>query len=162
MKNPKERTALFEEISGSGALKDEYDRLKAEMLKAEEETQYSYQKKKGIAAERKEAKLEKEEAERYQRLREDHAQKQTEYQLFRLYYNEREVESVAEELKRKQRDLERAERRRQDAEDVVKDKKKEQGKKQRELAAMEQDIREKEAEISRKKPTFIKVRVDEK
>ena len=32
MKNPKERTALFEEISGSGSLKKEYDRLKEEMM----------------------------------------------------------------------------------------------------------------------------------
>lgn len=42
------------------------------MLHAEEETQFSYQKKKGIAAERKEAKLEKEEAEKYQRLKEEY------------------------------------------------------------------------------------------
>ena len=42
------------------------------MLRAEEETQFSYQKKKGIAAERKEAKLEKEEAEKYQRLKEEY------------------------------------------------------------------------------------------
>lgn len=47
-------------------------RLRTEMLKAEEETQFSYQKKKGIAAERKEAKLEKEEAEKYQRLKEEY------------------------------------------------------------------------------------------
>ena len=40
------------------------------MLKAEEDTQFNYHKKKGIAAEKKEAKLEKEEAERYQRLNE--------------------------------------------------------------------------------------------
>ena len=55
----------------SGVLKDEYDRLKSEMLKAEEETQFTYQKKKGLSAERKEAKLEKEEAEKYQRLKEE-------------------------------------------------------------------------------------------
>merc|ERR1712038_1550659 len=55
MKNPKERTALFEEISGSGSLKDDYDKYKAEMLTAEEETQHTYQKKKAIGAERKEA-----------------------------------------------------------------------------------------------------------
>lgn len=41
------------------------------MLKAEEDTQFTYQKKKGIAAERKEAKQEKEEAERYQRLKDE-------------------------------------------------------------------------------------------
>ena len=32
MKNPKERTGLFEEISGSGALKKQYDTLKEEMM----------------------------------------------------------------------------------------------------------------------------------
>lgn len=54
----------------SGELKEEYDRAKAEMNKAEEDTQFNYHKKKGIAAERKEAKMEKDEAERYQRLKE--------------------------------------------------------------------------------------------
>lgn len=42
------------------------------MLKAEEDTQFTYLKKKGIAAERKEAKLEKEEAEKYQRLKDEY------------------------------------------------------------------------------------------
>ena len=71
MKNPKERTILFEEISRSGELKDQYEDRKANMIKAEEDTQFNYHKKKGIAAERKEAKLEKEEAERYQKLKEE-------------------------------------------------------------------------------------------
>ena len=71
------------------------------------------------------------------------------FHVNRLYYNEREVEQIGEEMKKKQRELEKAERKKQDAEDIVKDKKKEQGKKQRELAAMEQEIREKEADISR-------------
>ena len=55
----------------SGALKEEYERLKTEMLKAEEETNFTYLKKRGVVAERKEAKLEKEEAEKYQRLKDD-------------------------------------------------------------------------------------------
>lgn len=42
------------------------------MQVAEEETQFTYQKKKGIAAERKEAKLEKLEAERYQKLKQEY------------------------------------------------------------------------------------------
>ena len=54
----------------SGELKESYEHARAEMLKAEEDTQFNYHKKKGIAAEKKEAKLEKEEAERYQRLNE--------------------------------------------------------------------------------------------
>jgi len=45
--------------------------LKAEVMKAEEETNFTYLKKRGVAAERKEAKLEKEEAEKYQKLKDE-------------------------------------------------------------------------------------------
>lgn len=55
----------------SGALKEEYDRLKQQMQKAQEEINFAYQKKKGINAERKEARLEKEEADKYARLKDD-------------------------------------------------------------------------------------------
>lgn len=51
MKNPKERTALFEEISGSGALKEDYEKCRVEMIAAEEETQHTYQKKKAESRE---------------------------------------------------------------------------------------------------------------
>ena len=53
----------------SGELKEEYDKAKTEMLKAEEDTQFNYHKKRGVAAEKKEAKMEKDEAERYQKLK---------------------------------------------------------------------------------------------
>lgn len=49
-------------------LHKDYDVAKCEMQKAEEDTQANYHKKRNIAAEKKEAKMEKEEAERYQRL----------------------------------------------------------------------------------------------
>lgn len=55
----------------SGSLKEDYDRLKSEVVKAEEETNFTYLKKRGVAAERKEAKLEKEEAEKYQKLKDE-------------------------------------------------------------------------------------------
>lgn len=41
------------------------------MQKAQEEINFAYQKKKGINAERKEARLEKEEADKYARLKDD-------------------------------------------------------------------------------------------
>lgn len=47
MKNPKERTTLFEEISGSVEFREDYDKLKLEMEQAEQATQSSYMKKKG-------------------------------------------------------------------------------------------------------------------
>lgn len=158
MKNPKERTALFEEISNSGALKAEYERLRTEMLKAEEETQFSYQKKKGIAAERKEAKLEKEEAEKYQRLKEEYIEKQVELQLFRLFHNEKSTENLEVSQKKKQHEIEKIEKKKEKAEELLKEKKKEAGKLGRDLAKIEQDIREVEVEITKKRPTFIKAK----
>merc|ERR1711915_644334 len=104
MKNPKERTALFEEISGSGVLKEDYEKCKTEMLAAEEETQHTYQKKKAIGAERKEAKLEKEEADKYQKLQDDMADRQVELQLFRLYHNEKAIGDMKEKIDAKNKE----------------------------------------------------------
>lgn len=156
MKNAKERTQLFEEISNSGLLKEEYNTLKQDMLSAEEETQYTYQKKKGVAAERKEAKLEKQEADRYARLKEEYAEKQINYQLFKLYHNEKDIDRYSSELKNKQHDQKKLEDKKNAADEVLKDKKKESGKISRDLAKIEQDIREAETEMNKKHPLFIK------
>merc|ERR1712152_48905 len=105
MKNPKERTALFEEISGSGAKKREYDRSQEEMKHAEENTQMSYQKKKTLGLERKEAKLEKEEAEKYKKLQENLAERQIELQLFKLFHNERQIKENTDEIAARKKDI---------------------------------------------------------
>ena len=156
MKNPKERTALFEEISGSGALKDEYDRNKTEMLAAEEETQHTYQKKKAIGAERKEAKLEKEEAEKYKKLQDDLSERQVELQLFKLYHNEKNIGEMKEKIDAKNREYEKVDKNKEGVEKALSDAKKSAGKKTRDLDRVQQDIREKEAVIAQKKPAFIK------
>jgi structural maintenance of chromosome 1 len=58
-------------LYSSGALKEEYDRLKIEVAQAEADMQFAYNKKRNITMERKEARQEKEEAEKYQRLKEE-------------------------------------------------------------------------------------------
>merc|ERR1712062_23661 len=131
MKNPKERTALFEEISGSGAKKREYEKLLEEMKHAEENTQMSYQKKKTLGLERKEAKLEKEEAEKYKKLQENLADRQVELQLFKLYHTERKVDEYENEIVEKRK--------------ATKD-----------FAKVDSEIREKENSIQKKRPAFIK------
>merc|ERR1719346_658429 len=156
MKNPKERTALFEEISGSGALKENYDKFKTEMVAAEEETQHTYQKKKAIGAERKEAKLEKEEAEKYKKLQDDLAERQVELQLFRLYHNEKAIAEKKEKIEAKNREYEKVDRNKEGVEKALSDAKKSAGKKTRDLDRVQQDIRDKEAVIGQKKPAFIK------
>ena len=91
MKTPKERTHLFEEISRSGELAKEYEKKKEAMLKANELTNFSYHKRKvvvcenttytltslpflfpqGMTLEKKEARAEKEEAEKYQKFQQE-------------------------------------------------------------------------------------------
>ncbi|ALC47438.1 SMC1 [Drosophila busckii] len=158
MKTPKERTALFEEISGSGLLKDDYNRLKQEMIVAEEETQFTYQKKKGIAAERKEAKHEKMEAERYTRLQAEYNEKQVEYQLFRLFHVEKDIQKYVADLEVKQQELKAVEQRKESADEVLREKKKDAGKISRDLAKIEQEIREFETQLNKRRPLYIKAK----
>ncbi|KAH8381877.1 hypothetical protein KR009_000701 [Drosophila setifemur] len=158
MKTPKERTALFEEISGSGLLKDDYNRLKQEMIVAEEETQFTYQKKKGIAAERKEAKHEKMEADRYTRLQDEYNEKQVEYQLFRLFHVEKDIQKYIADLEIKQQDVKVVEQRKEAADEVLREKKKDAGKITRDLAKIEQEIREFETQMNKRRPLYIKAK----
>jgi structural maintenance of chromosome 1 len=59
---------LIEQISGSEEYRDEYEQLKSELEKASEESAFNFNKKKGLAAEFKQYKLQKDEAERYEKL----------------------------------------------------------------------------------------------
>ena len=52
----------------------------------------------GIAAERKEAKQEKDEAEKYKKLREDFMQSRLHTMLFKLFYNDKEIEEIKADL----------------------------------------------------------------
>lgn len=69
-KNPKELTALLEQISGSEEYKRTYEDLEEEKAKAEETSALAYQKKKTIKIEVKQKKEQKEEAEKHLRLQE--------------------------------------------------------------------------------------------
>uniref|UniRef100_A0A3Q2SMY2 Structural maintenance of chromosomes protein n=1 Tax=Fundulus heteroclitus TaxID=8078 RepID=A0A3Q2SMY2_FUNHE len=158
MKNPKERTALFEEISRSGELAQEYDRRKKEMVKAEEDTQFNYHRKKNIAAERKEAKQEKEEAERYQRLKDEVARASVQLQLFKLYHNEVEIEKLNKELGQRNKEIEKDRKKMDHVEEELKDKKKELGRLMREQQTIEKEIKEKDSELNQKRPQYIKAK----
>ncbi|XP_063064141.1 structural maintenance of chromosomes 1A, like [Engraulis encrasicolus] len=158
MKNPKERTALFEEISRSGELAQEYDRRKKEMVKAEEDTQFNYHRKKNIAAERKEAKQEKEEAERYQRLKDEVARAHVQMQLFKLYHNEAEIEKLNRELGTRNKDIDKDRKRMDRVEEELKEKKKELGRLMREQQTIEKEIKEKDSELNQKRPQYIKAK----
>lgn len=122
-KSPKEITALFEEISGSVALKEDYERLKAEVSKAEETVQLFLQKKKAINVEKKEARMEKEEAEKYRKLCEELAERKLIFCMFKLYNCEQNIKSMRSEIARKQSEFKDIRKRKEKTEELVNEKK---------------------------------------
>ncbi|XP_078076219.1 structural maintenance of chromosomes protein 1B-like [Mustelus asterias] len=158
MKKPKERTQLFEEVSNSGELSNEYDKKKKEMMNAEEEARFNYNKKKNVAVERKHAKHEKEEADRYQMLIEELKASRTQLHLFLLYYNEKFIENVSNELQANNKTINSRKARQATAEEEVRVKKKELGKLNRELQQIENEIKVHDSNLNEKRPSYIKVK----
>ncbi|KAM4883294.1 structural maintenance of chromosomes protein 1B isoform 2-T2 [Thomomys bottae] len=158
MKKPKERTQFFEEISTSGELIGEYEEKKKKLQKAEEDAQFNFNKKKSVAAERKQAKLEKDEAERYQSLLEELKTHKIELQLFRLYYNGKKIDFLSTELERVNRDLSVIKETFCHHENIIKAKKKEHGVLARQLQQTEKELKTIDALLNVKRPQYIKAK----
>ncbi|KAK2501625.1 hypothetical protein MC885_012770 [Smutsia gigantea] len=158
MKKPKERTEFFEEISTSGELRGEYEEKKRNLQKAEEDSQFNFNKKKNLAAERKHAKLENEEAERYQSVVEELKINKIQLQLFQLYHNERKIHFLNTELEHVNRDLSVTKESLSHHENTVKAKKKEHGMLTRQLQQTEKELKSLEALLNQKRPQYIKAK----
>ncbi|XP_008053361.1 structural maintenance of chromosomes protein 1B isoform X2 [Carlito syrichta] len=158
MKKPKERTQFFEEISTSGELIGEYEEKKRKLQKAEEDAQFNFNKKKNIAAERKHAKLEKEEAERYQSLLEELKISKLQLQLFQLYHNEKKIHFLNTKLEHVNRDLSITKESFSHLENVVKAKKKEHGMLTRQQQQTEKELKSLETLLNQKRPQYIKAK----
>ncbi|XP_007953833.1 structural maintenance of chromosomes protein 1B [Orycteropus afer afer] len=158
MKKPKERTQFFEEISTSGELIGEYEEKKKKLQKADEDAQFNFNKKKNVAAERKHAKLEKEEAERYQSLLEELKINKIQLQLFQLYYNEKKIHFLNTELEHVNRELGITKESLSHQENTVKAKKKEHGALTRQMQQTEKELKSLEALLNQKRPQYIKAK----
>uniref|UniRef100_W5NKF9 Structural maintenance of chromosomes protein n=1 Tax=Lepisosteus oculatus TaxID=7918 RepID=W5NKF9_LEPOC len=99
MMKPRERTQLFERISSSADLAEEYEAKKRATQKAEENAQFLYNRKKVVSVEQKEAKLEQVEAQKYQALAAAHERDTLQLHLCRLYYNGRSADGLSAALR---------------------------------------------------------------
>ncbi|XP_015725957.1 structural maintenance of chromosomes protein 1B [Coturnix japonica] len=158
MKKPKERTQLFEQISNSWQYAEEYERKKKKMQQAEEDAHFNYNKKKNIAAERKQAKLEKEEAEHYQMLVSELDAERIQLQLFQLYHNERSIESLKESLNEKNTEARIKKDSLSTAEDDFRAKKKELGALNRDQQHIEREMKTLQASLIQQKALYIKAK----
>ncbi|CAB3989520.1 structural maintenance of chromosomes 1A-like [Paramuricea clavata] len=142
----------------SGELASDYEKRKVEMQQAEEDTTFNYQKKKGIVAERKEAKVEKDEAEKYQKLVKEYNDSKLEAHLFKLYHNKKDIKDLNESLDDKNNILRTLLEKRARVDNELKNKKKEQGETSRQHALLERKIKDKENELGEMRPKYIKAK----
>ncbi|XP_069719730.1 structural maintenance of chromosomes protein 1B [Phaenicophaeus curvirostris] len=160
MKKPKERTQLFEQISNSWEFAEEYEQKKKKMKQAEEDAQFNYNKKKSIAAERKQAKIEKEEAEHYQVLLQDLDEERIQLQLFQLYHNEKNIDILKTSLDEKNMEARVKKDSLSTAEDAFRAKKKVLGVQNREQQQLEREIKTLEASLIQQKSLYVKAKAN--
>ncbi|XP_010001319.1 PREDICTED: structural maintenance of chromosomes protein 1B [Chaetura pelagica] len=156
MKKAKERAQLFEQISNSWEYAEEYEQKKKKMQQAEEDAQFNYNRKKSVAAERKQAKLEKEEAEHYQMLLKELDEERIELQLFRLYHNEKNIDFLKNRLDEKNMEARIKKDSLATAEDAFRAKKKVLGVLNRDQQHMEKEMKTLEASLVQHRSAYIK------
>ncbi|XP_041854155.1 structural maintenance of chromosomes protein 1B [Melanotaenia boesemani] len=160
MKDPKERTKMLEYISQSKEYAVEYNRKRDAMLKAKEDTQFHFNKKKSATVEKRQMSQEKIEAQRYQGLLDELHQNQLQLSLAELYHNERSIGGISDTLKEKQLAAAAKNNDMLNWEQTVKAQKKEHGRLTREQLHIEKEIRGQERIISQSKSQYIKARVN--
>nr|XP_046251454.1 structural maintenance of chromosomes protein 1B [Scatophagus argus] len=160
LKDPKERTKMFEFISQSREYAADYDRKKEALLRAKEDTQFNFNKKKSAIAERKQMSQEKIEAQRYQALVDDLHQNTLKLSLAELYHNESSISALSDTLREKQQTAAAKNDQLVNGEQMVKTCKKEHGRLNREQLLIEKEIRAQEQIYSQCRSQYIKGKVN--
>ncbi|KAM0829285.1 hypothetical protein ACQ4PT_066977 [Festuca glaucescens] len=157
-KNPKELTALLEQIAASDELKREYDDLETQKSTAEEKSALVYQEKRTIVMERKQKKAQKEEAEKHLRLQQDLKLLKTDHLLWQLYTIEKDMEKIEAELEEERGSLQQAREENQSSENELAAKKKEQSAFLKKITMCEKNMAKKKLDIDKKQPELLKLK----
>ncbi|KAM7397139.1 hypothetical protein PAMP_020136 [Pampus punctatissimus] len=160
LKDPKERTKMFELISQSKEYAAEYEKKKEALHKAKEDTQFQFNKKKSAAAERKQVSQEKIEAQQYQALVDSLHQNRLQLSLAELYHNEKGISVLSNTLNEKQQVAAAQNNKLVNLEQTVKTHKKEHGRLNREQQHIEKEIRAQEHVLSQSRSQYIKAKVN--
>ncbi|KAM6926349.1 structural maintenance of chromosomes protein 1B [Lycodopsis pacificus] len=160
LKDPKERTKMFECISQSREFAAEYDMKKKVLLKAKEDTQFHFNKKKSATVERKQMSQEKIEAQKYQELVDNLDQNRLQLSLAELCWNEKGVNALSDTLGEKQLAAAAKNNILLKEEQTFKTDKKEHGRLTREQQHIEKEIRAQEHVLSQSRSQYIKAKVN--
>ncbi|CAM9581839.1 unnamed protein product [Discosporangium mesarthrocarpum] len=158
-KSPKELTQLFEQISGSDEFRAEYDELRKAKDVAEENTIFSFQKRKGYQVERKQqVKEQKEEAELFdQKLKELNSLRIESY-LVQLFHIDKEVTEHQDDLELMREEMVEVQEREKAADAILKTTKRELAGLNRRLGQAESVLQEKQRGLQELGPRGVNLR----
>ncbi|CAI5707450.1 unnamed protein product [Peronospora effusa] len=157
-KSPTELTKLFEQISMSDELKNEYERLLEEKNVAEENTIFAYKRKKGLVAEKRLVKEQKEEAEQFRQKLEAVNNLRVEHYLWQLFQVEDDMKQREETVKHYQEAGLICSKKEDAVAQVYHEKKKELGATFREVKANRGQIQAFQNEMADIQPQLFKLR----
>ncbi|CAH0479920.1 unnamed protein product [Peronospora belbahrii] len=157
-KSPLELTKLFEQISMSDELKNEYERLLEEKNTAEEDTIFAYKRKKGLVAEKRLVREQKEEAEQFRHKLEAVNNLRVEHYLWQLFQVEDDIKQREETVRHYQEAGLICSKKEDTVAQVYHEKKKELGATFREVKANREQIQAFQNEMTDIQPQLFKLR----
>ncbi|KXS97524.1 hypothetical protein AC578_4604 [Pseudocercospora eumusae] len=158
--SPKDLTRLIEQISGSLEHKADYERLKADAERADEDMRYKMKNRQGINQEIREYQKQKEELDKYEQTRDEKDEAVVTHILWKLFHFQRTIDESTAEIAKHQAELKEYRRSVQKYQDRLEAVKTEQAKAGREVSKCEREIKRKEKEVEEKENQLIPI--DEK
>jgi len=157
-KSPKQLVEMFENISGSAEMKEEYEKFKNIKEEAEAATIFAFNKQKGVRSEKKAFKEQKEEAERFDAKLLERDTTQTEFYLWQLFHVHTEITEREETQVELKDELAEGESSESKAEASLKDAKKNSATNRRQVAAAEKTRVKLSGALDAMQPSAIKVK----
>uniref|UniRef100_F1KQG1 Structural maintenance of chromosomes protein n=1 Tax=Ascaris suum TaxID=6253 RepID=F1KQG1_ASCSU len=152
---PEERMQLFEEISRSCEYKAEYEQKKEELIKQEESLVVIFSKRRDIVREKRQAMMEKEEAERYEMMRRQLKSKERDLHLLKLHHLENEISGAVEAANEKKREMQQLTEEKKSCDQALIGMTSEHKKLQRELHAVQIRAVNKANEVNKQKVCYV-------
>ncbi|KAJ3442828.1 structural maintenance of chromosomes smc family member [Anaeramoeba flamelloides] len=155
-KSPKELTELLEKISGSSELKKEYDELVLEKERAESVSSFNMEKKKNFNAEAKRYKMQKEEADRFNRLLKKKQRNTKKFYVLKLFWVKKLIKQTKNELRKERTKFFELQSRQKNADETLKTKRKEKGQIRKKKIILENQLKEEEHQLNSQNPKNIR------
>lgn len=156
-KSSRDLTRLFEQISGSEELREEYDQCKAALDRAVEESSMNFNRKRGLGAELKLVQEQREDVVHYEKLQTERSALQTEFYLWKLFHVEEMARKIGGLIEAKEEEMKKVEAKVQSAEIAWKEAKKQQAKIQKDLLAIERRVKTAQKSMNEEAPRAVQL-----